>query len=91
MGGGLAESTRKYYLQEILKILRKYNRPLPAAVIICELRKIPQRRYPMTEERIVHFLKELAAYKIVRYHRSPVRKISSKWEYLETERSKNKR
>ena len=87
MGGGLAESTRRFYMQEILKILRKYNKPLSAAFIILELRKIPQKRLPIQDERIVHFLKELAAYKIIRYHRSPVRRISSKWEYSETEKS----
>ena len=83
LGSGLAFSTRTWYCAEILKVLRKHGK-VSAPFIISEMRKIPQRRLPVTEERIVSFLKYMRACNLVTYHRSETRRISSKWESRES-------
>lgn len=76
---GLALSTREFYISEILKVLRKYGK-VSTTTIIYEMRKNPQRRFPLTEERIVSFLKYLRATDQVIYHRNYPNKKSSRWE-----------
>ena len=77
--GGLAESTRDWYCEQIKRIIRKYGRA-SVATIVAEMRKIGQNRYPIQEERIVAFLKYMRAKGEVQYHKSETRRISSKWE-----------
>lgn len=78
MGGGLAESTRKWYCENIKRILKKHGKA-SIGTIIAEMRKIPQNKYPIQEERIVNLLKYLRALGEVTYHKSAKKKIPSKW------------
>jgi hypothetical protein len=79
MASGMAASTRKWYYAHILEVLRKYGKA-SVPTIIGEMRKIPQSRYPLSQERIVALLKEMRALGIVAYYPSAQRKIASKWE-----------
>ena len=78
MGAGLKASTRKWYEEEIMKVLKK-NGKVSVGEIMQELRKNPQRRYPIQEERICSFLKFLRACGRVSYTKSSSRRIPSKW------------
>ena len=82
MTSGLSKSTRDWYCSEIIKVLKKYKKT-SIGMIIGEMRKLDQRRYPIQEERIVAFLKYLRMMGIVKYEKSPVRAISSKWSVEE--------
>ena len=79
---GLAISTRDWYCSEIIKVLKKYKKA-SIGMIIGEMRKLDQRRYPIQEERICSFLKYLRAMGVIKYEKSPVRAISSKWSVEE--------
>jgi len=79
LGGGLAESTRSWYCEQIKRIIKKYGKA-SVPTILAEMRRIPQQRYPIQEERIVAFLKYLRYMGEIKYSKSPTRKISSKWE-----------
>lgn len=80
--GGLKKSTRKWYEDNILRIL-KANRSLSLKELTFELRKLNQRRYPIQPQRIIAFLKFLTKKGIVRYSRSEVYNKPSRWEYIE--------
>lgn len=80
--GALASSTRAWYCEQILKILRK-KKKATAAYIVAELKKIPQYKYPISEPRIVNFLKYLKNIGLITYHRTTQRRIVSHWELLE--------
>lgn len=80
--GALAKSTRRWYLEQILKILKE-KKVTTSAVIISELRKLGNRRFPIQEERILAFLKYLRAIGKVKYIPSKNRrKYPSKWVYV---------
>lgn len=80
---GLSERTRQWYIREILKILKKHKR-CTTALIIAELQRLNQRRYPITEGRITAMLKYLAHPNVglVRYNRR-TKGTPSKWEVKE--------
>ena len=80
MGGGLAKSTRLWYCEQILKAMKLHGGKASLPTIMWEMRKASQSRFPIQEERICAFLKYLRAMGYVTYHRSPTRRISSKWE-----------
>ena len=74
--GGLSKRVRDWYLEQILRVLSKRKR-LTTKEIVLELRKIPQRKYPITTQRIVAFLKELRYLKKVKYHSG--KKLVGEW------------
>lgn len=77
--GGIARSTLDWYVKEILNVLEKHKKA-SSAVIVNELKKLPQRRYPIIEKRIIAILKYMQAIGLVTYHKSDNRRIPSKWE-----------
>ena len=79
--GGLAKSTREFYIREILKILKKHKR-VTTADIVSELKKLGYVRYNFDTQRIVHFLKYLRAKGLVRYIPSKSKRRPSKWEIV---------
>jgi len=80
--GGLASSTRKWYVEQILKILKE-RKQASAKAIILELRRLDNKRYPIQEERILAFLKYLRAIGKVKYiPTEDRRKYPSKWVYV---------
>ena len=79
MGSGLKPSTRKWYCEQILKAMKLHGGEASLPTIMWEMRKASQHRFPIQEERICAFLKYLRAMKYVTYHKSPTRRISSKW------------
>jgi len=84
MGGGLALSTRKWYCEQILKAMKLHGGKASLPTIMWEMRKASQNRFPIQEERICSFLKYLRACGVVAYHRSETRRISSKWDVVDT-------
>jgi len=87
MGSGLSLSSRNWYVEQIMKVLRKYGKA-SVPLILAEMRRNPQRRLPIQEERVVAFLKYLKALGIITYSKSLKRKIPSKWIY-DSENKKN--
>lgn len=86
MVGGLAQSSRDWYCEHILEVLRKHKKA-SIQTIIDELRHLKQNRYPLQEERVVHFLKYLKAIGLVKYHKSLKRKVPSNWEVSSARRN----
>ena len=81
--GGLKPISRLFYEEEIYKALKKYRR-LSTRDIVAELRKNPQRRYPVETKRIVAILKEFRYKHLVKFHPSLCKSRSpSEWEIEE--------
>jgi len=81
---GMSERTRQWYIRQILSILKKHKR-CTTAEIIAELRRLNQRKYPITEGRITAILKYLSHPNVglVKYYRR-TKSTPSKWEPSES-------
>jgi hypothetical protein len=83
--GGLKPCSRKFYEEEIYKAFKRYKR-LSTRDLIAELRKNPQRRYPIETKRIVAILKEFRYKRLIKFHLSECKsRHPSEWIFCEGE------
>ena len=78
--GGLSKRGREWYIKNIMKILEK-EKQLTTKELLFKLSQIPQRKYPIQEERITYFLKFLRAKKVIKYKKDNSRR--GIWIWLE--------
>lgn len=64
----LAEKTRKCYITQIIQTLERHKE-ITVKEIIIEIKKLGNKKYPLTKDRISKFLQQLKAENIVEYER----------------------
>jgi len=78
---GLSKRGRNWYISNIVKILEKEKR-VTTRELLMKLSTIPQKKYPIQEERIISFLRYLRAIRVITYHKEKGSRVGV-WIWLE--------